>query len=70
MKALKLSAVVVYEIKNYVLVIAHHKKVFFPKTRISVFFFMMKIGPELTFMPIFLYSVCGTLPKHGLMRGV
>ena len=37
------------------------------------FFFVFsvrKIGPELTFVPIFLYFVGGTLPQHGLMRGV
>ena len=33
------------------------------------FFFLRKIGPELTSVPIFLYFVCGMLPQHGLMSG-
>ena len=30
----------------------------------------VKIGPELTSVPIFLYFVCGTLPQNGLMSRV
>ena len=29
------------------------------------FFFLRKICPELTTVPVFLYLVCGTLPQHG-----
>ena len=36
----------------------------------NYFFFVMKIVPELTSVPIFLYFVYGTLPQHGLMSGV
>ena len=36
----------------------------------SIFFFLRKIVPEVTSVPIFLYVVCGTLPQHGLMSGV
>ena len=34
------------------------------------FFLVRKIVAELTFVPIFIYFVCGTLPQHGLMSGV
>ena len=30
----------------------------------------MKIGPELTSVPIFLFFICGMLSQHGLTRGV
>ena len=33
-------------------------------------FFVRKIRPELTSVPIFLYFVCGMPPQHGLMSGV
>ena len=34
------------------------------------FFFLWKIDPELTSMPIFLYFVCGSPPQHGCHRVV
>ena len=38
----------------------------------SLFLFYLagKIVPELASVPVFLYSVCGTLPQHGLMSRV
>ena len=33
-------------------------------------FRLRKISPELTSMPIFFCFICGTLPQHGLTRGV
>ena len=35
-----------------------------------IYFFVRKIGPELTSVPIFLYFVWGMPPQHGLMSGV
>ena len=32
--------------------------------------FLRRIGPELTSVLIFLYFLCGTLPRHGLMSSV
>lgn len=39
-------------------------------TWVVLVFWGVKIGPELTCVPIFLYSVYGTPPQHGLMSGV
>ena len=35
---------------------------------IYLFFWVRKIGPELTSVPIFLYFVCGMLLQHGFMN--
>ena len=37
---------------------------------LPLFFCLRKIVTELTPVPIFLFSLCGTLPQHGLMSGV
>ena len=34
------------------------------------FFFLRKIGPKVTSVPIFLYFICGMLPQRGLVIGV
>ena len=33
------------------------------------FFLLRKTGPELTSVPVSLYSICEMLPQHGLLSG-